>query len=63
MKNKQNSQDQEKQAPARGGLRLIQCDKPDAQAEVKERPKNPFVEFMTAYADAIDRDVKTILEL
>lgn len=50
------------------GLRLIQggpeapaADAP--QPEQKPRRKSALVQFMTAYADSIDRDVKLLLDL
>jgi hypothetical protein len=53
-----------KSQPANGGLRIVPCDKSADQEEpVAKREENPFVKFMNAYADAIDNDVKSILEL
>ena len=59
----------------RHGLRLIRCDKaegqeqqsattPMAQATVARANarQNPFVQMMTAYADAIDQQIETLFE-
>jgi len=59
----------------RSGLRLIVSNKPQGlkghssgpvdpqEATTPPAPKNPLVTFMSAYADAIDRDVEMILGL
>ena len=48
--------------PARGGLRLIVDNDPKPPPK-EEKKQSPFVKFMHAYADAIDREVEAILDL
>lgn len=47
-------------------LRLVKAQPPETPTpptpEKKPRPGSALVAFMTAYADAIDRDVKLLLE-
>lgn len=55
--------DQASVKPTRGGLRLI---KPSAEISGEStpvKPKSNLVSFMTAYADAIDRDIQALLDL
>ena len=45
-------------------LKLIRSDEPEAEEKPTAKAKsNPFVQFMNAYADAIDSEVETILKL
>ncbi len=63
-----NSHNSSAPKPPRNGLRLVHGgveDKAPAEAPPTERPrrKSALVQFMTAYADSIDRDVKLLLDL
>jgi hypothetical protein len=49
-------------AAARGGLRLVKAETPQ-ERQPEPRRKSHLVQFMNAYADAIDRDIQAILDL
>ena len=54
--------------PARGGLRLVHdaAAKPKAEPVVEGAPKrrqSVFAQFMNAYADSIDQDIRVLLEV
>jgi hypothetical protein len=44
------------------GLRLVK-DTQEAESTPKPATNNKLIQFMSAYADAIDQEIKTILEL
>lgn len=57
-------------SPTKGGLRLVRGEeKPAPSVEVSsecdasQRPRSRIAHFMTAWADAIDRDVAVILDV
>lgn len=51
---------------SRPALRLLKGGDPEPIAKPSEpvdQPKSPFAQFMKAYADAIDREVRLLLEI
>ncbi len=63
-----NSSNSSSPKPPRNGLRLVNSvaeTAPEATAVAAEKPrrKSSLVQFMTAYADSIDRDVKLLLDI
>jgi hypothetical protein len=59
------SGDAPKPRTAPSPLRLIKSEPQKVATDTakKARKTNPFVNFMTAYADAIDREIDAILDL
>lgn len=63
---KKTPDDNQKAAPAlkaRGGLRLVPAIVEDTPLPPVPKKKSNLASFFDAYADAIDRDIKSILEL
>lgn len=56
-----------KQHPSKPALRLIKGDAPtselQAAPEIKPEHKSSLVNFMQSFADAVDRDVRLLLEI